>query len=208
MFTAGKTLVTINGTGLIAGVLWTPLNQPYRIGAKLRTPTLANQPTGNIDPSDVSFMPDAVNVPWQLGLGASYQFGPRPFNEQPKADAPETLSPAQRRHLLFAADLIVTGATNNGLDTVAYLLNERELSGKNPSISLRLGAESEIIPNRLIVRGGSYFEPCRRARCVGKWHGTGGMDLRFRAHWDLRFGVAVDVARRYQNAGVSLGLWY
>ena len=208
MFTAGKTLVSIDGAGLIAGALWTPVNQSYRVGAKVRTPTLANQPSGTVDTTDISFMPDAVNVPWQLGLGASYQFGPRPFNERPRADAPSRLTPAERRHLLFAADLILTGSTTNGLDTVAYLLNERQLSGEYPSISLRVGAESEVIPNRLIVRGGSYYEPCRRTQCAGKWHATGGMDLRFRAHWDLRFGVAVDVAKRYQNAGVSLGIWH
>ena len=208
IFTPGTTLVSVDGLGMIAGILWTPLDQPYRLGAKLRTPTLANQPTGRLDSNDISFMPDAVNVPWQIGLGASYQFGPRPFNAQPKADAPSKLSPAQRRHLLFAADLVLTGPTQNGLDTIAYLLNASLKSGAHPSISLRLGAESEIIPNRLIVRGGSYFEPCRRTQCAGSWHGTGGMDLRFRAHWDLRFGVAVDVAKNYQNAGVSVGVWY
>ena len=208
MFTAGRTLVSIDGTGLIGGVLWTPVEQPYRIGAKLRTPLVTEQTTGRLDPDDPSFMPDAINVPWQIGLGASYQFGPRPFNEQPKTNAPDQLSPAERRHLLFAVDLILTGATPHGLDTVSYLLDEREVSGQLPSMSLRAGAESEIIPNRLIVRGGSYYEPCRRSRCPGKWHATGGMDLRFRAHWDLRFGVAVDVAKRYQNAGISLGIWY
>jgi hypothetical protein len=207
-YSAGQRLVGSDSAAVIAGALWTPLHQPYRVGLKLVGPLFSTAPTGSPDAAQIDFMPESLRAPVQLGLGASYQWGPRPFNQLPKPGQPARLTPSQRRHLLVAADLVVTAPTHNSLDPAGYLKNKRIKVGSDASWSLRVGAESEIIPDRLVVRGGSYYEPCRRLDCKGKWHATGGMELHIRALLDLRLGVVVDVASDYQNAGLGVGIWH
>jgi hypothetical protein len=38
-------------------------------------------------------------------------------------------------------------------------------------------------------------------------HATFGGDVRVRASWDFRVGLAGDLASRYRNLSLSLGLW-
>jgi hypothetical protein len=204
----GDALAAIKGGGLLFGWLWTPIAKPYRFGAMMRTPMLATTPTGRIDPGLVDVLPEAISLPGQIGVGGSIQFGPRPFNTRLFEKNAKPLSTPDRRHLLLAADLVATAPSRQAYDTRAFLVGEQVESGRSPSLSLRAGAQSEVVANRLIVRGGTYFEPCRRSGCAGRWHATGGMEMRIRAIWDLRFGVTVDLAKRYQNAGVGLGLWH
>jgi hypothetical protein len=178
------------------------------VGAALRTPLLAAEPEGQIDPAIIEAMPDAIHVPFQAAVGASYQWGPRPYNTPTGSTKAAPKTPTSRRFLLVAADLVLTGSTPEGLNSMAYLLGRREAAGRRPSLSLRAGAESEVLPNRLILRGGSYYEPCRIAGCSGRWHATGGGDLRVDAYFSWRFGLAFDVAQNYQNAGLSVGFWH
>ena len=205
---AGQTIFQSDSAHWIAGALWTPHQDPFRLGVQARGPIMSTEPKGEPGTLDIEFMPDALHYPIQAGFGASYQWGPRPFNELPIDSSPTRLTPAQRRHLLVAADLVITAPTRDSLAPRAYLKNKRLGVGSETSWSLRVGAESELIPDRLVVRGGSYYEPCRRLDCKGKWHGTAGMELHIRALLDLRLGVVVDVANDYQNAGLGVGIWH
>jgi hypothetical protein len=75
------------GTGLEFGVLWRPTFRPFRVGASYRTPIVADavfsksylpDELGHIvvNVGDSSFyLPEQVKVPWDLNVGAAYQFG-------------------------------------------------------------------------------------------------------------------------------------
>lgn len=79
------------GTGLEFGVLWRPAFQPFRLGASFRTPIEADaafsreylpDETGHIavEVENTDFyLPERVEVPWDLNVGAALQFG-REFN--------------------------------------------------------------------------------------------------------------------------------
>lgn len=53
---------------------------------------------------------------------------------------------------------------------------------------------------------GSYLEPSRTLGPL-RPHATFGADVRLHLHWDFRVGLAGDLASRYQNLSLSLGLW-
>jgi hypothetical protein len=82
-------------------------------------------------------------------------------------------------------------------------------------VGVRFGAEGEPIENRLKLRVGSYLEPSRFAAGNARLHATLGSDVKLFS-WDvfgiidpieLRVGAAVDVAVRYINYGISVGIW-
>ena len=71
-----------------------------------------------------------------------------------------------------------------------------------------MGLDSEFWPFRMRGRLGSYFEPSRNHGVGGRLHGTLGADLRlFQLIWQWRLGVACDLAQRYLNSTLSIGLW-
>ena len=66
------------------------------------------------------------------------------------------------------------------------------------------------------MRAGSYFEPSRFEGVPYRVHGTIGTDIRLFS-WDLfglldeftlSLGGSADVAERYVNLGVGIGLWH
>jgi hypothetical protein len=66
------------------------------------------------------------------------------------------------------------------------------------------------------MRAGTYFEPSRFDGVPYRVHGTLGADVRLFS-WDLfglleeftlRAGASADVAERYLNVGLGVGLWH
>jgi hypothetical protein len=121
-----------------------------------------------------------------------------------------------RRYLLLSADALLIGTTYQGVGFESFLSQVRQVSGKNPSIGVRMGAEGEPIQNRLKLRVGSYLEPSRFTATSARLHGTMGFDLRLFAwnvfglvdEFDLRLTAALDLAERYRNFGFSVGIWH
>jgi hypothetical protein len=121
-----------------------------------------------------------------------------------------------RRYLLLSVDTLLTGATDAGVGLDSFLSQVRQTSGRNPSLSVRFGAEGEPIQNRLKLRVGSYLEPSRFADSAARLHATLGLDLRLFAwdvfglvdEFDLRITAALDLAERYRNFGFSVGIWH
>jgi hypothetical protein len=121
-----------------------------------------------------------------------------------------------RRFLLLSADAIVVGPTENGVGLESFLAQERQTSGADATIGLRAGAEGEPVANWVKMRAGTYLEPSRFAGVSYRVHATTGFDVRLFT-WDLfglledftvLFGASADVAERYLNVGVGLGLWH
>jgi len=140
-----------------------------------------------------------------------------------RADRARRLRPYRtmpRDKLLVTAAVKVTAPVRNGVGLESFLEQRVERSGAGWSISPRLGVESEILPNWLVVRAGSYFEPTRfldNEEVHGRVHGTGGLDVHVPLATDVlgllddpitfRVGGAVDAASRYFGWSVSAGIW-
>ena len=121
-----------------------------------------------------------------------------------------------RFYWLATADVLVLGPAPNAIGVDAFLDQERRPSGRYPSVAARVGTEVEPWLNRLKLRLGSYLEPARNSGVNPRVHGTAGLDVRLFT-WDLfgamepfsvRLGGMVDVAVRYFNWGVGIGLWH
>lgn len=115
-----------------------------------------------------------------------------------------------RRYWLLSADVLMVGRTERGQGVQAFMLQQPERSGARASFGMRVGVETELLPNRLRARAGSYLEPSRFERRYYRAHGTLGSDVRlFDAwRWSVRFSATIDAAPRYLDWGASIGLWH
>lgn len=205
----GPSLISITGTGLIAGATWLPRNQSFRLAAAAETPIDGGEVTGDCDPNNCQgyILPERARAPWRLVAGAAVRFADSPWNQLIAGPFRD------ERAVTFAADLVVTGATDNGYGVEAFGMQTLQPSGRRVVMSLRGGIEYEWLPGRLRVRGGAYWEPGRFEGVGGRLHETFGIDLRvLQFHlWGPRRGrisLTSDVASRYRNGGISIGFWH
>ena len=70
-----------------------------------------------------------------------------------------------------------------------------ETSGAKNSVGVRFGVESEVLQNRMKVRGGTYLEPSRFQRSYYRPHGTMGFDVRLFDLWRWSFRGTATVDR-------------
>lgn len=203
-------LLSMDGTEIELGALWHPADQSLRVGLSAVVPLGGDRPTvQGCDPMscDGLILPSAVKVPWKLGVGFAYRFGPTPWNQQVDDRWRD------ERAVILAADLLLSGATSNAYGLEAFLQKGLQRSGQSVSISPRVGAEYEWIPGWLRVRGGSYWEPGRFENVGGRLHATLGIDFKIFAFdvlgtgFRLRLGLTGDTAKGYANGGLSLGFW-
>lgn len=115
-----------------------------------------------------------------------------------------------RKYVLLAADILFYGRTPRGQSMSAFLTQEPEVSGDKVSFGARVGLESEVMQDRLKVRGGSYLEPSRTRRKYYRPHATLGLEARLFDlwRWSARGTATIDVAPRYFNWGIAFGLWW
>lgn len=200
--------------GFDLGVLWRPPDQPWRLGLAYRRGLHMPLPEGSSAAGVL--LPHQIIVPSQLSLGASYcmQASGAPYN-RPLGGAAgwDADQPApDRRYLLFAADLVHTGAArDDSYNFEGYISSTPRPSGKSPSLSLHLGAESEVLHDSLKVRLGTYTEPDRvHEENLGRMHVTGGVEYHaFDLYgWQWRLGLTFDKAPRFANVMLGLGFWH
>lgn len=131
-----------------------------------------------------------------------------------------------RAHLLFTAELLVTGATNAGVSIERFLGQnqpaERDggslvgASGESVNFSPRFGVETEPLPGRVHLRFGSYYEPSRLETPVGRQHFAFGGELRVLSTtwWGLvprtwyTVQASADLAPRYESLSLGVGVWH
>lgn len=115
-----------------------------------------------------------------------------------------------RRYLLLTMDLVLQGATENGIGVDGFLRQEVSPRGRGLSFGLHFGVEGEPWRNRLKIRAGSYLEPHRVEETSRRLHGTFGFDLRvlrlFGDDWFL--GFVFDGARDFVSWGFTIGVWH
>ena len=229
---SGSSIFNAAGIGYEAGVIVKPHHAQYRLAAAVKAPVTATVAGENGGPST------QLHVPWELALGFAYQFGARQLNprlftvtdylrersgdgEPTKAEIDaaerhlfERYQSRPRFYVLVTTELALVQASNAH---VGLNFSDRETTSNRPLISPRLGVESEIIPNLLRLRGGSYYESARVAETNGRFHGTGGLDVRLFEwsvfglvkpfdYWQLSLGA--DGARSYLNTSISIGFWH
>jgi hypothetical protein len=192
------------------------------------------------------YMPEAIDYPWEVEAGFALQLGPRPLNPEfvnthspPPGDPdagpyPNKAARAEkiknleerakarykampREKYLLLASLLVSGPVVNGVGVESFLLRTVARSGKNLSVTPRVGAEVEPFPTVVQLRAGSYLEPSRFEGGKYRPHGTFGFDLRL-FEWDVlglvaedtswRIGGSIDVSRAYFAWGVTAGIWH
>ena len=121
------------------------------------------------------------------------------------------------RYLMVSAAMVISGTAEEAVGVDSLLTQEVNRSGKEVVYSPRFGAESEVWPNLLKLRAGTYLEPTRFETSSPRWHGTFGFDVRL-INWDVfgiwsddylwRLGVSGDVSQRYSVWALSIGGWY
>ena len=218
---------SVGSVGYEAGIAINPLEAQYRIGAAVKSPINARVAGAA-----------SMHVPWELALGFAYQFGARPLNtpfltadqvarrrssaeptktelRQAEDELFEHYQERPRFYLLVSTEL----ALIEGGGAVALAQNpaDTQAASSRPIISPRLGLESEVVPNILKLRAGSYYEPARLAEAQSRFHGTGGFDVRL-FEWDIfglvrpfdywQLSVGADAARSYLNTALSIGFWH
>jgi hypothetical protein len=132
------------------------------------------------------------------------------------AEREHALRALSRRYILISTEIILTGSTPNGVGLESFLSQQLHTSGKNVSVGLRAGVEGEPIANWVQMRAGSYLEPSRFEGGTYRVHATAGMNVRLFSwtlfglleEFTLSGGAFADVAERYLNAGLGVGLWH
>lgn len=203
-------LFSIAGATVTAGATWKPRDQRFRIAASFDGPIDGGEVDAeSCDPENCNgyILPDHVRSPWRVVAGGAYRVAPTAWNQQ-------VLGPwRDEQALTLALDVVMSGATSNGFGLEAFGRQELQRSGRHSAFSVRGGANFEWLPGRLRVRAGSYWEPARFEDTTGRLHGTFGIDVRVLAFhlWGPRRGrlsLTGDMASRYRNVGVSIGLWH
>jgi hypothetical protein len=124
-----------------------------------------------------------------------------------------------RGYVLLAASLSAFGPVHEAVGIESFLQRVVDRSGRRPVFMPQVGVETEVIPNWLKLRAGSYYEPTRfdNRNAAPRAHGTFGVTSKL-LPWSV-FGVwprdawwraqgALDVAQRYFNWGFSIGIWH
>jgi hypothetical protein len=211
-----KRLFQVTGGSLESGVVWRPWLGNFRVGGAIGLPIKGKDVTvGNgctLADCYGYILPERVEVPWQVTVGAAYRFAPTAWNQWVGGYWRD------ERSLTIAADVVITGASPDAYGLEAFADQKLQRSGRDTVISIRGGAEYEWLPGRLRVRIGSYWEPGRflddtGGEVGGRLHGTFGIEVRW-LQFELwgkhrgRISLTGDLAARYTNVGASIGFWH
>ncbi len=197
------------------GFVHAPRGERWRIGGSLQLPVvlrpedLQGDPVTPPETLGNRATPGAILLPWQAAMGLAWMWGRRPLNQLPGYLEPAgSPSAVARDYVLATADLVLTGPGNGAVGVQPYLAGLSAPIGRIGTPSVRAGVESEVLANRLVLRGGSYFEPSRYQGSLGRVHATGGADVRLTWGWDWRITWCFDIAQGYVNSAFGLGLWH
>jgi hypothetical protein len=143
------------------------------------------------------------------------------FQKEVKAIRKQRYLAMAREYVLLTLGFLITGPTVDGISLESYFSQKATRSGRNATFSLRAGVETELVPNLLKLRVGSYVEPTRfgsepNARDF-RQHITGGFELAL-FRWSVfgllsddtrwRLNTMLDLAPRWSNYGLSIGFWH
>ncbi|MEZ4233851.1 MAG: hypothetical protein R3B89_32050 [Polyangiaceae bacterium] len=123
----------------------------------------------------------------------------------------------KRSYVLISTELQLVGQSPSSVGVESFIQRRVARAGEKVTLSPRVGVESEIVPNWLKLRAGSYGEPSRYRAGSPRLHGTFGFDLKtfpwtvfglFDDGTEWRVGGALDAAARYFGWSASVGVWH
>lgn len=197
------TTAQLDGSGGDFGILWRPRAADWRLGARFRTKSRLVD--GRSDDTAI----DAIGIsPWQLALGWSSYYSGDPARRYNPALRSAVPAPRDRRYLLLAAEVVLIGESD-GQSLESVVAESARPSGQMWSLALHLGAEGEVMHDRLRARVGAYFEPVRVAgRQDIRPHLTGGLEVHlFELLFDWKANFAFDLAPGWENVTLGVGFW-
>jgi hypothetical protein len=124
-----------------------------------------------------------------------------------------------RFQVLISGSIDVLGPVTQAVGVESFLERKVQRSGKDISVSPRLGIETEAVPNWMRLRAGTYLEPTRFDDNPhgSRMHYTIGFDQRL-FPWEVfglwregsiwRVSGSLDVGREYFSWGVAIGMWH
>jgi hypothetical protein len=192
------------------------------------------------------YLPDHLELPWEVEAGVALQLWRRPFNlrwtdedgvephesepyrrmvkgypEAPYRGARRMLrqryAALPRERVLLSLSGALSGPVENAVGIESMLSQRVDRSGERTVVTVRAGAEAEVLPYWLVLRAGSYLEPTRFRDGSSRVHGTGGFDVRvlrstilglFPDDTLFRLSVAIDAARDYFGWGLGAGVFH
>jgi len=114
------------------------------------------------------------------------------------------------------ASVLLTGPSASAISVEDFLEQRPEAVGRKLSATPRLGMEGEPLPDRMVLRVGTYVEPSRYEAAAPRQHFTFGGDVCLfpldfwgllpETSWKISF--AIDLAPRYGNYGIGIGNWH
>jgi hypothetical protein len=205
----GDTLFTRAGGSAEAGLVWKPAEQNFRLALGGGLPVYTGAVEYDCDPANCQgyILPSNAIVPLELTTGGAWRFGPTAWNHNVGGAFRD------ERSLTVAVEVSFMGTLADGYGMEAFAARQLQPSGRDVSITPRLGIEAEVIRGWLRLRGGSYYEDSRFEGISSRPHGTGGAEVRlFAFHLGkterrVALSFAGDAAPRYHNLGASLGFW-
>jgi hypothetical protein len=125
-----------------------------------------------------------------------------------------------REKILLLASVLLTGpsttASEQAISLEGFLDQRAETVGRSVNVTPRLGLEGEPLRDRMELRVGTYVEPSRYEQGTPRQHFTFGSDVRLFPFdvWGLlsdatwKVDLFVDLAPRYANGGIGIGVWH
>jgi hypothetical protein len=122
-----------------------------------------------------------------------------------------------REKILLLASVLATGQSSDAVSMEGFLDKLQETVGRQVSFTPRFGLEGEPIPDRMVLRTGTYVEPTRYEGGSARQHYTFGSDIRLFSFdaWGLlpadsiwKIGLFADLAPRYTNWGFGFSNWH
>lgn len=121
-----------------------------------------------------------------------------------------------RPHVLVVASAVITAPVSDGVALSGFLEQKREAYGGRFTASPHYGLEGEPVPGWVRARLGGYLEPSLFEEGRPRQHFTFGADFKLFS-WDV-FGIlpkgttwqasfGFDLAPRYSNWGIGIGVW-
>lgn len=230
--TSEKNIFKTSSAGYEAGVLVAPEKLPMRFAVTARNSMTPSNPQDSpalqrdgfdqfyVDGRQRWYLPQSVEVPWELETGFALQLGPRPLNQRwlnthhPSEDYLEEIRLADggvirkknvdyaqkkaheryrqlpREKALMIASLLVSGPVPQAVGFESFLIGYVQRSGARVVVTPRVGVEAEPWANTVQLRAGSYLEPSRFAASTPRLHGTLGVEVRL-FRWSV-FGLLDD----------------
>jgi hypothetical protein len=196
------TLGNLSGVGWDVGGVWNPARGPWRFGASFSSSVEGDEldnPGDTPVTVDGLVIPQQVILPATVGVGASYAVDSAPFWKD--------------HRFLVTGDLLFTESSENAVGVESVLAQKTQPVGIHDTVSVRVGSELEVLPGRLRLRLGSYYEPSNYEAVSSRTHLTGGFEVRLFhtsiwGEYDWSLTATVDYARDYLNILASIGFWY